>query len=127
MELDTEDLRRFGLEMETLGRVIPAQAAAVVAKGALNIKNDQQEQMQKSRYFGAVARSINYDLETTPTATTAIIGPRKGPGQPGALANIAYFGGAHGGGGTVEDPEEALKREEPKFIAAVRALGGILG
>ena len=54
------------------------------------------------------------------------VGPRKG--KPGSIANIAYFGGANGGGGTVPDPRGALEAEAPRFEKALTDLvGEILG
>ena len=59
------------------------------------------------------------------------VGPAKKSGGSRGLgfgANIAYFGGARGGGGTVADPKTALDAEIPNFEAQLAdILGGILG
>lgn len=83
--------------------------AAVVKKGATNIKDDLQTQARKSRHFKGFAPGISYDMVDD---FEAEIGPVKG--RPGSLANIAYFGTSRGGG-TVENPEAALAREIPAF------------
>lgn len=89
------------------GRLRP-NVSSVVHRGANNIKRDLTAQMQSSRHFKGFA-DIGYDMTDD---FEAEIGPNK-PG-PGAGANIAYFGTSKGGG-TVEDPEEALNRELPAF------------
>jgi hypothetical protein len=56
----------------------------------------------------------------------AEIGPHSGPGQPGAIANVGYFGTSRGGG-TVPDPQGALDAEAPRLESAIGdLLGGIL-
>lgn len=106
--------REFAAAIRHAASDITSGAEKVVEKGALNVKKDLQKQLQGSRSFRGIARSITYDR----TGLSAEIGPDKSAGAGGALANIAYWGGSGWGvhsGGTVEDPGEALKREEPFF------------
>lgn len=98
---------------------LPKKVRASVSKGALNIKNAMKADMAASEHFGQVASSITYDLNGSDYAPEAEIGPRKG--SPGSLANIAYFGGARGGG-TVRDPIEPANEEAPNFEAALTAI-----
>lgn len=121
--IDTSEVDRFVVD---LGRV-PARAQAVLApvvsKGALNIKQDMQQELRSSGNpgFQHVASTVNYDLKDG--GMVAEIGPDK---PSGALANIAYFG-SYKGGGTREDPGEALAREVPVFSEHVlRAVEGLI-
>ena len=122
--IDTSELR--SLETD-LGRAAGLDARAVrpaVSKGALNIKNQMRRDFGKSDYFSRASFAVSYDVTTDGDAVQAEIGPDKGRNPAGALANIAYFGGAHGGGGTVPDPQLALDAEAPRFEEAIAALVG---
>lgn len=116
--VDNSDFRRYAASLAAAAESVPREARQVVSKGALNIKTDMQSQVRKSTHFSGrgVAESISYDMREGAGFTEAEIGPVKG--TPGDLLNIAYFGTSLGGG-TVEDPGEALKREEPKFAKAL--------
>lgn len=107
--------REFAAVVRHAARDITPEAEKVLFKGAMNVKKDLQSQMRKSSSFSELAGAITFDID----GLSAEIGPTKahrgGNGTLGFGANIAYFGGANGGGGTVEDPEEAGKREAPYF------------
>lgn len=91
---------------------VDARAEAVVKKAALNVKNAMRSDAEASRHF-EMAWTINYDMVPDSDGPAAEVGPeKKGAGH---LANIAYFGGAHGGGGTVRDPQEAADEEAQAF------------
>lgn len=94
---------------------VSGEVEKVVFKGAMNIKKDLQGQLRGSAHFKGVAPSVTFDIE----GLSAEIGPERGAGSGAPLAHFAYWGGANGGGGTVEDPEEALKREIPTFTKHV--------
>ena len=99
-----------------LGRVSPEVvdgAHKVVTKGALNIKTAMREDVRDSFWFRRIERHIDFDQ----VGLTAEIGPNKR--AAGNLANIAYFGGANGGGGTVRDPQRAAEEEAPRFMKAL--------
>jgi hypothetical protein len=96
--------------------IVPA-VEKVVFKGAMNIKSEMQSALRGSAHFKGVAPSVTFDIE----GLSAEIGPERGAGSGAPLAHFAYWGGANGGGGTVEDPEEALKREAPVFTKHVLA------
>lgn len=118
-EIDTSALDDFAKDLAVMGQLLDEQVRPVVSKGALNVKNQMQRDMARSKYFRA-ARFINYDIESNHGHVEAEIGPRRmGAGN---LAAIAYFGGSNGGGGTVRDPEEAMKEEEPRFMSALDAI-----
>lgn len=93
---------------------------AVVAKGALNIKNDLRDQANASGIAEAqaLARFINYDVKTGHEGITAEIGPVGG--HAGSFAFL-YFGNSKNGP-VLPDPGDALMREVPnleKHILAV--------
>ena len=108
----------------SLGRIparLVADVYAVVTKGALNIKEAMREDAEASTHFRKVAQAISFDQ----VGLSATIGPEKR--RAGNLANIAYFGGAHGGGGTVRDPQRAADEEAPRFEKALlRVIDGLL-
>lgn len=117
MDLDFSELRAFAAEVRNASHMAGRQIRPVVNKGALNIKNQLRDEMASSRHFKGVASAISYDLD--PDSFGAEIGPSSEGGSPGNLANIAYFGGSNGGGGTVPDPSSALEAEGPRFIEAL--------
>ena len=66
-----------------------------------------QSDFSRSRSFGHIAGSITYDVD----GTRMEIGPDAARSSSAPLAGIAYFGGAHGGGGTVAEPDYILHDE----------------
>jgi len=116
-------LRSLSSDLRAAPSALAPKINAVVFKGALNIKKAMREDMQASRHFKGITRAIDFDMIDEANAVSADIGPTTDPGSAGNLANIAYFGGARGGG-TVRDPQAALDDEAPKFE---KALGDVLG
>ena len=123
MRVDTSELRAFATELSRVAPEVARAVPAVVKKGANNIKSSMQADFRESRSFGHIARTVTYDTTVDATGVEAEIGPDKSRGGGASLAHIAYWGGANGGGGTVEDPQAAADREEPNFT---RALGDLL-
>jgi len=117
ISVDTSQVRSLAADLRGAGSRVSSKVPAVVSKGALNIKNQMREEADQSTHF-RFDYTISYDLEEG--GFSAIIGPEKG--GAGSLANIAYFGGANGGGGTVPDPVGALEAEIPNFTKAIGAL-----
>lgn len=111
--IDISELRTLAVDMGEVADEIKREIPAVVAKGAHNVKRDLTDKMKASTHFKGFA-DIGYDLLDGGMA--AEIGPNK-PG-PGAGANLSYFGTSRGGG-TVEDPMEALLREADKMRKAL--------
>ena len=120
----SDEFRAFAKDLRAAGSGIASKVLPVVHKGAGNIKRQHRREMSSSKWFKGVTRSIDYSM-TYGTgsraaggagAIEAVIGPRTG--APGSLANIAYFGGARGGG-TVPDPKGALDAEAPRFEKAL--------
>lgn len=115
ISFDTSEVRALVADMTAVDSRLRPDIAAVVKRGATNIKDDMQTQMGASKSFGHLARSISYDMvddfeaEIGPTKTHS--GAKKPPRRG---ANIAYFGTSKGGG-PVEDPETTAERELPAF------------
>jgi hypothetical protein len=121
--IDTSELHTLALDLTKASARVQGQVVPLVFKGAMAIKAQMQAEMAASPHFKGT-RPITFDIKDTPTAVSAEIGPESGPGS---LANIAYFGGARGGG-TVADPVGALNAEAPKVESAILALmGKVLG
>lgn len=109
IKVDAEEARQLAVDMRRVSAKMGPQVQAVVAKAAVNIKADLAAKLKASRHFKGFA-DVSYDLFAA--GFGAEIGPTKG--GPGAGANLAYFGTSRGGG-TVEEPAEALKRETTQF------------
>jgi hypothetical protein len=114
MEIDDHGLSTvLGLAALQVGE----KAVKAVTKSAVSIKKTMRDDASRSRWF-RIAPQIGYDQFTADgSGLTAEIGPqRRGAGH---LAGIAYFGGAHGGGGTIRDPKAAAEAEAPRFEKAL--------
>lgn len=103
------------------GALTSIEVRAVVAKGALNIKNDWRGRSSGLAHAPRYPYSIGYDTDVLAGSVRAVIGPDKDKPQ-GALGNLIEFGSAknppHNDGG------QALQAEEPRFVAAIEALLG---
>lgn len=121
--IDASELRAFAAKLQAQPDKARKQVGQVVSRGALAIKKQMQSEANRSRHF-RIARAINYDRHVRTGDVEAEIGPTKG--SPGSLANLAYFGGAHGGGGTIPDPKGALDAETPKFLKALEDMASDL-
>lgn len=128
MGVDVSQLRELISDLGGVPREVTLQVPGVVKKGANNVKKTMQADFRKSRSFGQVAGSITYDVLADAAGFEAEVGPDKSiPRAGGALAVIAYWGGANGGGGTVRDPAEALLEEGDRFEQALsKLLDGVL-
>lgn len=120
ISVDMNEVRQLAVDMSQVDSRLTRHLIPVVKKGAVNIKEDMQAAMRSSGSFGAMAGAISFDMIDGDMG--AEIGPTKsygGAGGAGFGANIAYFGGANGGGGTVEDPQASGDRELPNFEKAL--------
>lgn len=118
VDIDTSDLRGVTKALGDTADRVDREHRQVVSKGALNVKNQMRSEMRESRYFAAAADRISYTMTGNRFYSEAEIGPESGPGDPGSLAGLAYFGGSVGGG-TVPDPRGALEAELPAFEGAL--------
>ena len=124
--IEIQGARELMADLASLPTQVQREVPKVIERGALNIKNQMRSEITQSAVGQkrGVESSITYDLHDG--GYLAEIGPRKG--GPGSIANIAYFGGAHGGGGSAPDPRGALEAEAPNVEREIldivsRALG----
>jgi len=126
--VDDHEIRAFVRDLRDLPSRVIDRVPPVVKRGAVNVKKQLQEEMGASASFAALAPTITFDM--LDGGFTAEIGPVKSSSGSRGLgfgANIAYFGGANGGGGTVPDPQGALDAEAPRFEKALAdILDGVL-
>lgn len=102
-------LKQYGIE-----------AAKVVSKGALNIKNDARAHAPHGPHTPQYASSITYDMHSSAGEIRASIGPDKNKPQ-GPLGNIFELGAP----GKPPQPHliPALEAEDPRFYVAAGELG----
>ena len=117
ISFDASEVRALATDLGKVPLKVARAVPAVVSKGALNIKNQLREEMASSKHFRGAAHAVGYDILDGGFA--AEIGPSAEAGSPGSLANLAYFGGSNGGGGTVPDPRGALEAEVSSFEKAL--------
>ena len=117
MQVDTSELDRLAADLGRMPAKVAKGIAPIVRKGAMNIKSQLNAEMDESAHFGQV--TITFETKTEGDGHVAEIGAVTEGKVVGDLAHIAYFGGANGGGGTVDDPEGALMAEAPRFVKAL--------
>jgi hypothetical protein len=123
---------QFAAELLKGAAAATAVTTAVVAKGALNIKNDARANVKRTApvHSGGAENTINYDVEASGASIVAEIGydrsMRIGKGYPGKLGNLLEYGGGGDHSPPHRDLGRALDDEEPKFEAALNAAIGKL-
>lgn len=119
-DVDGSELRELARDLGRIPARLLPEADAIVKRGAQNVKDHMSTDLAASRSFRGAAGSVSYDSDYRPGVVQYEVGPDKGR-RGGALANIAYFGGANGGGGTV-DIDAPLAAEEPRLTSAIGRL-----
>lgn len=120
VRFDTHELAAFTKDIERAAQIMPAEAAAVVKKAAVNIKADARRRVRGLKHAPAYPNSITFDdVQTTRTYAKTEVGPDKNKRQ-GALGNILEYG-------TRKNPPHphlgpAAETEEPKFARAMDEL-----
>ncbi len=120
MDIDAKELETLSHDLGKVGDKVLKEVEKSVFKGAMNVKKGMQDAFDNHTYFGnkkGLKYSVDFDMNVTPNAIEAEIGPKHGPGEPGNLANVAYFGTSRGGG-TV-DFLGPVETEAPKFEKAI--------
>jgi hypothetical protein len=122
-----DDLRSLQQDLGNLGAEAAVMVRATLRRGAVKIKEGMNSDLGKSGSFKAsAAGSVNFDETIAADGVTYEIGPDVASRSAAALANIAYFGGARGGGGTV-DIEGPMRAEEPVIVEYLeQAVGRLL-
>jgi hypothetical protein len=125
-EINVRELVQLARVLEENLAEAEPQIAAIVTRGALNVKNGWRANatVTAGRHARRYPSSVSYDVTPIPGGASAEIGPDKGRPQ-GALGNLLEFGSAnnppHNDGG------RALATEAPQFEARVEALTDRLG
>lgn len=122
VDIDMSDFNAYAADLTRAVTAIGEGIPKVVGKGALKVKNEWNAAFAASQAFSGIAGSVSYDTRTTTQFAEAQIGPDKANRPAARLANIAHFGGANGGGGTVDDPQSFLNNEADNFVGALDAL-----
>lgn len=102
MPLDTSETQKLIDALDEFPAKARTAGEAILTKGAVEAKKALQADAKTSTYFRRVGNSISYDKRRTATGAEIELGPDKERDPAGGLANIAYFGGANGGGGTLD-------------------------
>lgn len=104
------DLLKLAARLEAvkpLDKVKPS-----MEKAALKIKNQGNRDFKASKWFKGAGNSVSYEWITDTSSVIEVeVGAEGGSGNPGAIANIAYFGASRGGGGTVQPIEDVAADE----------------
>ncbi len=117
---DTHELVALTKDIEKAARIMPAAAAAVVKKAAVNIKNDARRRASGLAHAPRYPYSIGFDpVQVTPIWVQTYVGPDKDKRQ-GALGNILEYGTAHNA--PVPHLAPAGEAEEPRFAKAMDEL-----
>lgn len=103
---------------------VSPQSRRVIDREGDDLVSVMRRDASRSRWF-RIGPSISATVGGTPDSPSVEAGPEKG--GAGSLAHIAYFGGAHGGGGTIRDPMQALLDVGPDLEASLaRMVDGLL-
>ena len=116
VSVDAGELRTLAFDLARVPDKVQKGVRPVVVKGAMQVRDKMRSDMRESTHFKGNARNISYDLKVDGGGVEAEIGPK-----PTWLAHIAYFGGANGGGGTV-DILGPLGEEVEPFVSALSDL-----
>lgn len=118
--IDASQVSVVAVELNAAAAAALPKAAAVAGRGALNVKKEAQALAPKGPHTPYYAKSISYDVTTSPTGVKAEIGPDKGRRQ-GALGNIFEYGT----GDTPPHPHlgPALEGEADNFAEYMGAIG----
>lgn len=130
MPIDDTELRHLVRHIDSAPTRAMKAAEASAKRGMQNIKTELAKEAQASKHFKMIGPTISYDERFTRKGIEYELGPDKDHsvrgGKPGPLANIAYFGGANGGGGSL-DFDGPIDREMPRLENHLRdALGDAL-
>ena len=121
VSVDAGELRTLAFDLARIPDKVQKGVRPVVVKGAMQVRDKMRKDMRESPSFKGNARNISYDLKVDGDGVEAEIGPK-----PTWLAHIAYFGGANGGGGTVDILGPLGEEVEPFESALSDLFEGIL-
>ena len=118
MPADTRSIHHEAGRFKRAKPLIMTGARAVVAKGALNVKNQMRREAQGVAHAPGMPSAITFDVRYLPTAVGFEVGPEKG--AAGSLA-LLYYGNSRAGA-RLKDPAFALQREATEIERQLTAL-----
>lgn len=118
--IDDSELRALARDLGKIPTRLLPEADAIVKKGAQNVKEHMVADAEASEHFKGMAGAVSYESDYRPGLVQYAAGPDKAR-RGGGIGNIAYFGGANGGGGTL-DIDAPLDAEEPRLTSAIGRL-----
>lgn len=129
MSMEASGFQELAADIAAAPDSLHRDASQVVAKGALNIKQQIKKDFRSSRHFGStkpggVVANVRYNRKVLTNSIEAEIAPFVDEEGFGSLVGVAIYGGSRGGGGTVADPIIALQAEGPQFFEALLNLAG---
>ncbi len=100
------------------------EAAKVVKRGSLNVKNEAQRNVQATApvHHAHAHKAIGYDVDAADLTITGVIGYDKDK-RGGPLGNLLEFGGGGDHSPPHRDLARALEVEEPRFAEALADVG----
>lgn len=121
VSVDVSEVRTLAVDLARIPDKVQRGVRPVVFKGARQVQDRMRKDMRESPSFKGNAPNINFDVVVDGGGVEARIGPK-----PTWLAHIAYFGGANGGGGTVDILGPLGEEVEPFTSALGDLLEGVL-
>lgn len=119
-QMRTQGLRELIADLDKAQSAAIDEVRGVVAKGALNIKNDWRRRWSGHPHIPLLPRAINYDIRMERgTGVEAEIGPDKDRPQ-GPLGNLIEFGTATSA--PLPGGLPALEAETPRYERALADL-----
>lgn len=123
VQVDVSQLVGLADDLARLGATAVERVDPVVKKAANNVKDDLVADAAGSEHFKGIAGTITYDRAYRIGYVGYEVGPDRDRGGQAPLADVAYNGGANGGGGTL-DLDGPAEREAPRLM---KALSDVLG
>lgn len=123
LRIEHGEVDRLVIKLGEAASEVPEEAAKVVAKGALQIKNGARQRIGSPAHAPAYPSSITYDQWQGMRGPEAEIGPDKGRRQ-GALGNLLEYGSVNNA--PIPHIAPAADEERPRFEQAMEALGAAL-
>ncbi len=120
IRVDTDDARRWMVDLDEAAREVIPEVRKVVQKGALNIKTGARRRIGRPAHAPAYPNSITYDSRESATGAVAEIGPDKGRRQ-GPLGNLLEYGSINNA--PIPHIRPAGDEELPRFERAMDDLG----
>lgn len=113
IDIEVHGAKELARDLDNVEAELVPKLSKVVFRGAMNVKNEMQQDARSSGHYKHFHRSIDFDMHGD---LEAEIGPNPDKIQ-GPLDNLLYFGRSNTSG--VLDINGPLKREEPRFVKAV--------